>query len=226
MNAPVIVQYWHAAPPPEVKTLMDSWKAAEDEGFRYLRFDDEQAQVFIQEHFGDRALAAYRDCAVAAMKADLFRVCALLVRHGIYVDADTRRTGVVGRRRDEPARAPLMPLFERLPRGLLFRREGRVANGFIVVKRPQDELLRALLSTAIENIERRVSNNVYLVTGPGVTTKLFNTLGADHSYFKGFEFWTEQELLPYMRMVGGLPYKSGEDHWVNAQKVRSIFASR
>ena len=221
---PILVQYWHAQPPAEVQELMDTWRTADDEGFEYACFNDESALQFIRRHYDERTEKAYRSCAVPAMKADLFRICALLVRPGIYVDADMRRTGKGERgffRRDESK--PLRPFFQTLKRGILFRREDRVANGFIVVRNSNDNLLRAILNIALNNIEKKISNNVYVVTGPGVATKLFKAHGADHEYFRGFEFWSQDDLMPYMRMVGNLPYKRSDDHWVTAQSKRTIF---
>lgn len=224
MDKPIIIQYWHTTPPQEVCELMETWQTSASEGFEYHLFDDEGALKFIQEHFDARTATAYMACAVPAMKADFFRICALLIRPGIYVDADMRRTGN-GRRRfflRDPSE-PLLPLFLRLERGLLFDREGRVANGFMIIKRARDELLRAILAAAIDNIERRVSNNVYIVTGPGIATRWLKQLGPQHELFKGFEFWTEASLRPFMVMVGKLPYKQSDAHWVNAQKKTSIF---
>lgn len=227
MQVPLIVQYWHAkVPPAEVAELMQTWEAAAAEGFAYQLFDDESALAFIRTHYDRRTVAAYLSCAVPAMRADFFRICALLRHPGIYVDADMRRTGAGQRAfflQDELV--PLMPLYTRLQRGLLFKRETRIANGFMVVKESDDELLRTILRSATENIEGRVSNNVYLVTGPGIATKLFNRLGHEHPLFSGFEFWTADELAPYVRMVGKLPYKASVDHWLNAQQLGSIFTA-
>jgi mannosyltransferase OCH1-like enzyme len=225
MTKPVIVQYWHSGvPPDEVGELMQTWEVAAGEGFAYKRFDDVSALDFIRANYDRRIVEAYTSCGVPAMRADFFRICALLMFPGIYVDADMRRTGV-GRRlfflKDKSE--PLLPLYERLERGLLFKRDARVANGFIIVKQAQDFLLGAMLAAAVENIEKRCSNNVYLVTGPGIATKWLMNLGTSHPYFRGFEFWTADDLLPYMRMVGKLPYKRSGDHWVNAQQIGSIF---
>ena len=165
-DKPQIVQYWHTSPPPEVSELMETWRLSSAEGFDYLLFDDETALEFIREHFDTRTVAAYMACAVPAMKADFFRICALLVRPGLYADADMRRTGK-GKRpfflRDTST--PLMPFYDRLERGVLFKRESRIANSFIIIKKREDPLLKAILANAIDNIEKRISNNVYLVTG-------------------------------------------------------------
>ncbi len=203
---------------------METWRSAATEGFEYRRFDDRQALNFIRAHYDSRTEKAYLTCAVPAMKADFFRLCALLIHPGLYVDADMRRSGT--RRRWGVLReksAPLLPWYRRLGRGLLFKRGDRVANGFMIVKNPGDVLLRAMLEQVTDNIEKKISNRVYVVTGPRAATTWLKLLGPEHDYFRGFEFWSAQELVPYMRMAGDLPYKQGDDHWVNAQKKRSIF---
>lgn len=222
---PILVQFWHTSPPPDVRALMDTWDTVEGEGLEYGRFDDLSAQKFIEENFDARVCRAYLSCAVPAMKADLFRLCALLVRPGIYVDADTRRTGKRGRWRpsQRSAVSSLAELFQRLQRGLLFRRGNRITNSFMIVRQRNDALLRTVLERAIANVEQRIANRVWLVTGPGVITNLRNEVGEDHELFRGFEFWTEEQLAPYMGPGGPLSYKKTEDHWVLAQKARSIF---
>lgn len=227
MSKPIIVQYWHTGiPPAEVAELMQTWESAESEGFEYRCFDDMSAMDFIRANYEGRVAEAYASCGVPAMRADFFRICALLIFPGLYVDADMRRTGAGHRPfflKDKLE--PLLPIYERLERGLLFKRDARVANGFMMVKQSQDVLLRTILTAAVENIEKRTSNSVYLVTGPGIATKLLTSLGASHPYFTGFEFWTADDLLPYVRMVGNLAYKRSDDHWVNAQQNGSIFSN-
>jgi mannosyltransferase OCH1-like enzyme len=215
---PLILQYWHNEPPPDVGQLMDGWKAASEEGFCYRLFDDAAALEFIGQHYDNRIRSAYLSCAVPAMKSDLLRLCVLLVQPGLYVDSDFRRQ-----------RAPLMPLFGRLTRGLLYKKEfafqpPRITNSVIVVSEPGDRLLRVLLQTAVDNIERRISNNVWEVTGPAIATRLFRELGPAHDLFDGFELWSSEDLEPYLQHVSKLQYKSSADHWVMAQAAGSIFA--
>lgn len=228
MTRPIIVQYWHAGTPPDdVAELMQTWETAAEEGFTYKCYDDSSALEFIRTNYDSRTTEAYLSCAVPAMKADFFRICALLIHPGIYVDADMRRTGA-GRRPFflKDRMEPILPLYDRFERGLLFKRETRVANGFMIIKQAHDALLGAILAAATENIEKRSSNNVYLVTGPGIATKWLKDFGSSDALFKGFEFWTADELMPYVRMVGKLPYKQSGDHWVNAQQIGSIFVDR
>jgi mannosyltransferase OCH1-like enzyme len=223
-NRPSIVQYWHSEPPVEVGELMDTWQMAAEQDFEYRRFNDALALDFIDRHFDGRTKRAYLACGVPAMRADVFRICALLIRPGVYVDADMKSTGRGrGGSVARPTPMPLLPLYSKFGRGILLRRGERIANGFMIVKAAWDPLLRVLLDRAVNNIERRISNNVCAVTGPWIITRLWRELGPLHTLFNGFEMLTVDELSPYVRMIGNLQYKKTTDHWVVAQRGRSIF---
>jgi len=81
-------QFWDTGNPPEdVAGLMRQWKdiLPEDE---YCAFDDGAAQEFIRDELGSDFAKWYDTCWHPAMKADMFRLCALYVRGGTYSDAD------------------------------------------------------------------------------------------------------------------------------------------
>src|SRR5580704_289909 len=164
---PLILQYWHNEPPREVQELMAGWRASSEEGFCYRLFDDAAALEFIGRHYDDRTRLAYLSCAVPAMKSDLLRLCVLLVQPGLYVDGDFCRHKTAGEKAMESSGfesyTPLMPLFQRLRRGLLYKKDfelhpPRITNSVMAVSKPGDRLLRVLLETALDNIERRISN--------------------------------------------------------------------
>jgi mannosyltransferase OCH1-like enzyme len=207
----MIFQYWDSSPPGEVAELMATWETAAKEGFEYRSFDDSAALAFIRDRFGDRVAQAYLCCGVPAMKADLFRYCALATSPGIYADADTGRV------------APVMPLYKRLRRGLLMQRRNNVANDFMIATQPGDSLVREILRQAVENIEGKVANDVWRVTGPGIATRLLKQHGNQSALFEGYEFWPVKTVRKYVQFNWDLPYKSTDLHWVNSQKTAVIF---
>lgn len=212
-----VFQYWDHSLPPDVSRLMVSWKRVEPE-FCYEYFDDERARELIRYHFGRRVLSAYDCCAISAMKADIFRYCALLTRGGIYVDADSEYVG------------GLRECYTSGRRGVLIQRRTKlqgivIANGFMAFASAGDSLLQITLDTAIANVERRASNDVWSVTGPGIMTSLFASDNPCHAaQFEGFR------IVP-LRFLDGkvfvfrddLHYKKTLGHWPVAQKRRSIF---
>jgi hypothetical protein len=67
---------------------MGTWKQLEADGFKVLLFDDESARDFIRENYESRHIDAFECCYHPAMRCDYFRLCYLLKRGGMYVDAD------------------------------------------------------------------------------------------------------------------------------------------
>ncbi len=168
-----VVQYWHEpAIPPDVVELLDSVRRFTRGS--YQLFDREAADLFIGKHFSAREQNAFRSCAVPAMQADYFRYCALLVRGGAWVDADMLCV-------EDPS--PL--LCESFTEGLLFRRENRmVMNNFFLFRNAGSDFLRLIVDLATANIEQRVAQDVWLVTGPGLFTylDLLNTAGSFETF--------------------------------------------
>jgi mannosyltransferase OCH1-like enzyme len=210
-DLPTIFQYWDSNPPETVLPLMDTWKHA-DAAFQYRLFDDSGAFELMATRFDERTAAAYRSCAIPAMKADFFRYCALSAFGGIYADADTACLGGIKQ------------LYDSCARGLLFVRHGNIANYFMIVKEPSDPLIQYALSQAILNIETRSANDVWKVTGPGIMTMLRNSKTSNSdALFKGFDIVPIQEVKKYVSFNWSLEYKKGPDHWTTAQEHRSIF---
>jgi mannosyltransferase OCH1-like enzyme len=85
----ILVQYWDDSDiPSDVQRCLDSWHTTEYLGFERLIFDKEQARAFIEHYFSDTHLRAFDSCIHPAMRSDYFRLCFLLRKGGLYVDAD------------------------------------------------------------------------------------------------------------------------------------------
>ncbi len=194
-----LFQFWNTpTPPDEVAALMASWEA--DTAFTYRRYDADSAEAYIAEHFTDREVNAYRQCAVPAMQADYFRYCALCAEGGVYLDADTSR--------GDDLAAFIAPA----DRGALMTRQVRIANDFLFVRNPEDPLLRYCVEQATANIEQRVSNNVWKVTGPWIMTRIYNSDNPD-SLFEGYTIHHVRDVRGVVKFRNDLDYKHGEDHW-------------
>lgn len=229
-----IIQFWHDATPLDVVQVMETWRSGPSSGsFCYNRFDDGSARQFIGGHFDNHVLSAFDQCAIPAMRADLFRYCYLYVNGGVYVDAD------IGCSRN------IKELTTGLDRGLLFSRTSlgkekasdgvdrdisctsvKLPNGFMIVLKREDKLLRHVLESAVANIETRSCNNVWRVTGPGIMSQLYNSGKKEAlELFAGFEIMPESRLREFVHFFGGgtLKYKRSSQHWTTAQKTASIF---
>jgi mannosyltransferase OCH1-like enzyme len=196
---PNLFQFWDKPEPSdEVSVLMASWEA--DPDFVYRRFDANSAAAYIAEHFGDRAVAAYRECAVPAMQADFFRYCALYHEGGVYVDADTANSG------------KLPGFIAEAGRGILMNRQQKIANDFLFVREAGDPLFEKVVAQAIENVEQRISNNVWLVTGPGIMTHM-HLDPERRPWFDGFEIRPAREVREIVLFRHELVYKTTGEDW-------------
>jgi hypothetical protein len=158
-----LFQYWDSEEiPADIDALLRSYQA-HNRHMQYRCFNRTEAAAFIGEHFGQRQIKAFNRCAVPAMRADYFRYCAVLARGGFYADADSLCTG---------------PLDSMLPADadvVLFRRGPAkpVVNGIFGYRFPNNALLATALEIATTNIENRIANNVWVATGPGIFSALY-----------------------------------------------------
>ena len=150
-----IIQYWHSPDvPADVAELIAS-VAGKNPDLHHLMFNEASAEEFIGERFGAREVEAFRACAVPAMQADYFRYCAALALGGFYADVDFRCV------------RPFGHLLEMRSGALLFRTSGgSVGNGFFMLKAPGHPLLRLVLDLVTMNIEERMAEKIWRVTGP------------------------------------------------------------
>jgi mannosyltransferase OCH1-like enzyme len=202
LSSPIpLVQFWHAADPPaEVAELLATWEA--DPAFAYRRYDLPAATELIAEHFDERLRSAFAACAVPAMQADVFRYAALFVHGGLYLDADTSNGG------------GLSALLENASRGLLMDRRGKIANDVLYFRRSKDPLLKYVLGCAVDNIERRISNNVWEVTGPGIMTKLHRSSSPEAAaLFDGFRIESHLVIREAVIPKWSMQYKETADDW-------------
>lgn len=85
-----IIQFWDNLDrlPDDVGECIESWRKIEEQGFKRLLFDKQQARNFIYQKLGSRYLQAYEKCYHPAMQSDYFRLCYIFVEGGCYIDAD------------------------------------------------------------------------------------------------------------------------------------------
>ncbi len=151
-----LFQYWDTGvPPADVAPLIEAIRR-DNPKHEHQLFDRPKASWMIGKHFGERYRRAFDDCAVPAMQADYFRLCALLRHGGVYVDADGHSV------------RSLDDLIEATPHGLMITLEGYLTNCVMICRQPGDAFLGAVLELVTNNIEHRRFGNVYLCTGPAV----------------------------------------------------------
>ena len=152
-----LFQYWDTGEPPaDVAGWIESVRVGNPE-LKHRLYDRASSSWFIGKHFGERERQAFEACAVPAMQADYFRLCALVAKGGVWIDADTQ------------CLAPLGPLLVRAAHGVMMTTwNGGLANGLMMFRQPADPFLSAALKLATETIEERRFDTVSSVSGPGL----------------------------------------------------------
>lgn len=219
-----LTQFWDKpTPPQEVQTLMSTWEA--EKRFSYDRFDLDRARDYIRQHFGGDVVAAFDRCRPPAMKADLFRYCSLYAGGGVYIDADIGNSGTAfdfisdaiggktGFRR-------FLPIGLNGSKGVLMfrvtKKDGivhhRLTNDVLIAHRKKLPLFGALVELSCENIRNEISQNVWVVTGPGVLNQLKKKENGDE-LFEDFNLVSIFKFKQHLKFVWQMDYKNGEDDW-------------
>ncbi|WP_187394085.1 glycosyltransferase family 32 protein [Oceaniovalibus sp. ACAM 378] len=194
-----LFQFWNTKEIPyEIEQLMRTWEVVPS--FSHRIYDTKMAESYIAAHIGSRAHTAFLKCDVPAMQADFFRYCALYHEGGVYIDADTESSG------------DLASLIADEERGVLMKRQTRVANDFLFFRHLKDPLLNRVIEQAILNIEGRISNNVWLVTGPGIMTNMYQD-EAQRPIFDGITFRDVGIVRKIVRFRNDLEYKNSDSDW-------------
>jgi mannosyltransferase OCH1-like enzyme len=81
-----IYQTWYTKDlPPKMRERVELLKS-QNPRFNHHLYDDEDCRNFIKEHFKPDVLNAYNSLIPGAYKADLWRLCILFIKGGIYMD--------------------------------------------------------------------------------------------------------------------------------------------
>lgn len=159
-----LYQYWDTGePPPEVAGWIDGFRSMNPD-MQHRLFDRDRASWFIGKHLGARERRAFDACAVPAMQADYFRLCALAAKGGVYVDVDFE------------SREPMRALVASAPGGLLALQDGELINGFMLAPSPANAFIGACLRLATLNVQAADIPNVYACTGPGVLSAVWGAI--------------------------------------------------
>ncbi|MDI2090982.1 glycosyltransferase family 32 protein [Commensalibacter oyaizuii] len=158
-----ICLFWHQRKlPQDVKESIDKIKRY-NSAYHVTLFNYDSAHAFIYEHYGAELSALFeRRCVHPSMQSDLFRICYLLQKGGIYVDVDIE------------CYASLDLTFPVAEFGcLLFYSRGKpccIDNDFIVCA-PQNEIIAAILQKMQSHLTaERSFANVWECTGPGAVS--------------------------------------------------------
>ena len=149
-----LFQYWDSGEPPaEVAGWIDGVRRLNPD-LEHQLHQQTTAAAYIAGRLGAREAAAFQACAVPAMQADYFRLCALHAEGGVWIDADTEALG------------PISGLFQDAPRSLMLEWDGFFGTTVMMFRQPGDAFVGAFLELATRNIEGRRYSSAVLATGP------------------------------------------------------------
>lgn len=202
-------QFWDKDPPADVAQMM-ARNATMNSDCSYRRWDDPSARQFLSDldtHCSMQISRAYRAARHVAMRADIFRLGLLYMEGGLWLDADD---------------CCVAPLWEMVPEGaeLVCYQEdiGSIGNNFLAA-RPRHPLIGAALCEASQAVIEGASESVWLVTGPGLLTRIIAKAiasNSDHSIPVGCHILPLQNFRTVVHAARGVSYKSDRRNWQRA----------
>ncbi|WBU63237.1 glycosyltransferase family 32 protein [Paracoccus aerodenitrificans] len=233
-----LTQFWDKpTPPAEVAALIGTWR--DDPHFRHELFNHETARDYIATHLGSDIRDAFDKCRLPAMQADLFRYCSLYVGGGLYIDADIANQKnahdfFAAESWSGHAMRHFRKAGQREGAGVLMYRTSRkdgvrsqkITNDVMLAAGLGCRLFEAAIRCASENIAGETSQNVWLVTGPGVLNGLYRN-EATRGLFQPYHQVSIIQVKRHLGFFWDLDYKKGEDDWrhsIRSGSGASIFA--
>ena len=215
LSPPQLIQYWDQPdPPPELVERMDQWRSRHPD-WCYRRYDRTSAAAFIAEHYGPELRDAFLDIRLPAMQADVFRIAALQVQAGVWIDAATR------------CLQPLDHWLNRRQPLLLLRRahqqHPKIWNGLIHAADPHHPLLQQAWQRIAAVLLARGGKKVYRDFGPGVLRQLLAT--GDGALQAGLEVVPETDLKDQLVIGSSSEILGSDQHWSQRQGRESLYLS-
>ena len=211
-----IVQFWNAKEVPhDLNLFMQSAKLTNPD-FEHHIFDDVSAEEFISKECAAPVLRAYRMANHPAMRADIFRLAYLLIRGGVYIDADDRCT--------HSLEGLLEPGYE-----LIVMQEGdaSIGNNFLAAT-PHHPWISHALDMVTSFVNQKQGDNIWLVSGPGAVSGSFVRHYLTH--FSQSKMPNAVKVMPqyvaerFISMHLPTYYKKAGGHWLgNHPQRNSIF---
>ena len=205
-----IMQFWHSADlPADIAPLVANWQQ-QHPNFNHQLFNDDTARSYLSEHFPVAYLEAFNECAIPAMRCDFFRYAFIFNEGGIYVDA-----GI-------DCLKPLPDWLDFSQQLIMLKKPkggGRITNSFIAAK-AHSGFIQAVLTQSLSNIQNQISNNVWLVTGPGV----INTLFKNSVVKPQMQIIELAAFKQHCHIFNDLEHKK-TIHWSLVQNEQSIFTT-
>ena len=226
-----LIRFWHdhSELPDDVAACMSTWERLREQGFAVRTYDDNSAERYIRDRQGEREVAAFSRCTHPAMRSDYFRLCALVIEGGLYVDCDDVLLNDGWTRLFEDDRLKLQPLCYDISAGGMMQstdiwqkdlppgeRNFYVNNDPIAAPPGHPVLQRALCRATELLLEGNGRPEIQATTGPGNLT----TVLAAHAHallLRGdpLDFNLIRGWAAIAEMRWDLSYREDERNWRN-----------
>ncbi len=196
----IIAHYWQGPEGPAVPRARLRWAALHPD-FEIRLFDEVSAAEWLHDAYGSELRRRFVLLAQPALRADLFRICWLASKGGVFADLD------------EFPRLPVTPWLENTRAVVCVERGfGTIANNFLAIVPEHPITLRAL-EFALASLDRTDTPYAWWDTGPAQWTRAAMAHRLTQPEDLSLRFLTQAE---YGRRVStNLPYphKKSPDHW-------------
>lgn len=128
-------------------------------------FSDEEARDFIEKHFDERTLLSYDTLVPGAYKADLFRLCAIYILGGIYIDAGMGSIRPFRSFISENDELILTKDWNEYVLPGIYRHKDKVYNAILIAKE-NHPIIKKNIEIINDNVEKKVYPGLFSITGP------------------------------------------------------------
>lgn len=224
-----IIQFWDNLDqlPMDVSECLETWRKVEEQGFKRLLYDKNQARNFISHRLGKKYKQAYDKCYHPAMQSDYFRLCYIFVEGGCYIDADDVYEGADIRHLFNDGRLKIQPLCYDGKTNVmvppsLFTLQGAGEKSWIfyfnnnpliaTCKHPIVELALETATFALKRDMAKELPDIQSTTGPGNLTKsIFDIALKDKSINETIQVLCDWEKIATSKWP--LSYRNDNRNW-------------
>lgn len=193
--------------PARIIAVKEKWQSF-CPGWNAALFNKETARLFLRDKYGEDIADLFSSCAVAAMRADFFRVFWAMAEGGIYSDLNY-----------VPKSEPLF--FDPAKRLTVARRSdnGTIMNRIFFSKKESEEM-KLVANEILEAVSKREIPCILHATGPGAWTRALSPDGTS-----GMSILRWEDLLEDFieRSNYGLTTRGTDKHWKKLQLRMSIY---
>ncbi len=211
MVKPKLYMYWEGSMR-EININVNKWINLNKNDFNCQLFNRNKAIQYIKNNFSMREVNAFKKCKIPTMQADYFRICVLAKNlHVFYVDCNLRPNKSIMNAN----------FFIKNKTTVCFKENKRIVNAIAGNNgnTKWNQMFKKILDIVTDNIEKKVSNNLWRVTGPFIWNKVYK----EHQQ----ELKDNTILVNYMGNMNASFVNRGKIHnrihWSREQKRTSIF---